>query len=108
MEKIYNKLVRDKIPQIIEKDNETSITRTLSPEEYEIELYKKLNEECQEVMHSTSKDELIKECADVLEIIKAIAELKGESLETIINEANKKREKRGGFERRIYLEKTMK
>lgn len=108
MEKIYNKLVRDKIPNIIENDNEVPIIRILTDEEYKIELYKKLEEECHEVITSTSNEETIKELADVLEVIKSISELNGEKLDTVINKANIKREKKGGFEQKIYLEKTIK
>ena len=49
----YNKLVRDKIPEIIKNNNETPITRILSDEEYKIELEKKLYEEYQEVLESS-------------------------------------------------------
>ena len=107
MEKIYNKLVRDNIPNIIEANNETAITRLLREEEYRIELYRKLREECEELITSNSKDEIIKESADVLEVIKAILKLNGETLDTVIDEANDKRKKRGGFEKRIYLVKTI-
>lgn len=107
MEKIYNKLVRDEIPKIIENDGEIPITRILSSDEYKIELYKKLKEECNEVLESKTQKEIIEELADVLEIIKAISELWGGSLESVIETANKKRLKRGGFERKMFLEKTM-
>lgn len=108
MEKIYNKLVRDDIPNIIEKDNEIPITRILTDKEYKQELYKKLEEECNEVICSTTKEETIKELADVLEVIKAISELNDSNLDKVINEADSKRKKRGGFQKRIYLEKTIK
>ena len=50
MERIYNKLVRDNIPNIIKEKGEEPITRILSDEEYKKELEKKLNEEYQEVL----------------------------------------------------------
>jgi len=106
MEKVYNKLVRDNIPSIIENNGEVAITRTLTDEEYRIELYKELTEECEEVLSSKTKEETIEELADVLEVIKAIAELDNSCLEDVTEAANKKRLKRGGFEKRIYLEKT--
>ena len=49
MEKVFNKLVRDKIPEIIKNNNEEPITRILNDEEYKIELEKKLLEEYNEV-----------------------------------------------------------
>ena len=53
-----NKLVRDKIPEIIKNNNETPITRILSDEEYKIELEKKLYEEYQEVLESSGENRL--------------------------------------------------
>lgn len=107
MEKIYNKLVRDNIPNIIEQDNETPFTRILDDSEYRTELYRKLTEECNEVLTSKSSEETLEELADVLEIIRSIAELENKKLDDVIEIANKKRTKRGGFEKRIFLEKTM-
>ena len=108
MEKIYNKLVRDNIPDIIRDDNETPVTRILTDVEYEIELYRKLVEECKEVFEAENDNETCKELADVLEVIRAIANVKGKSLEDIIKLANDKRDKRGGFSKKIYLEKSIK
>lgn len=107
MKKIYNKLVRDNIPNIIEQDNETPFTRILDDNEYRTELYRKLTEECNEVLTSESSEETLEELADVLEIIKSIAELENKKLDDVIEIANKKRSKRGGFEKRIFLEKTV-
>lgn len=108
MEKIYNKLVRDNIPDIIRDDNETPVTRILTDAEYERELYRKLAEECKEVYRAEDNDETCKELADVLEVIIAIANVKGKSLEDIIKLAEDKRNKRGDFSKKIYLEKSIK
>lgn len=107
MEKIYNKLVRDNIPNIIEQDNETPFTRILDDSEYRTELYRKLTEECNEVLTSESSEETLEELADVLEVIRSIAKLENKKLDDVIEIANKKRTKRGGFEKRIFLEKTV-
>lgn len=107
MEKIYNKLVRDNISEIIENDGEIPITRVLTEEEYKIELYKKLLEESNEVIDSLSSDDTLKELADVMEVIKSIAELNNSNLDEVILQANEKTNKRGGFSKRIYLEKTI-
>ena len=108
MEKIYNKLVRDNIPDIIRSDNEKPVTRILTDAEYEKELYRKLAEECKEVYRAEDNDEACKELADVLEVIRAIANVKGKTLEDIIKLADDKRNKRGGFSKRVYLEKSIK
>lgn len=107
MEKIHDKLVRDKIPAIIEQNNEIPFTRILDADsEYRRELYKKLREECNEVIESKNSNETLAELADVLEILKAIAELEKATIDDIIETSNKKRLQRGGFEKRIFLEKT--
>ena len=105
MEKVFNKLVRDKIPQIIIDNGEKPYTRILSDEEYKLELEKKLNEEYTEVLNSNGRDRL-EELSDMLEIIKCLAILEGSSLEEVEEIANKKSLKRGSFKDKIFLEKT--
>lgn len=106
MEK-YNKLVRDKIPSIITNNGEIPVTRILNDEEYKTELERKLYEEYQEVINSNDKDRL-EELADMIEVIKALASLEGKNLQDIILIAEQKREKRGGFKDKIYLERVLK
>ena len=106
MERIYNKLVRDNIPNIIKEKGEEPITRILSDEEYKKELEKKLNEEYQEVLEANGS-ERVEELADMLEIIKALGELEHTTLEEIINIANTKSIKRGAFKDKIFLEKVI-
>ncbi len=106
MEK-YNKLVRDKIPSIITNNGEIPVTRILNDEEYKIELERKLYEEYQEVINSKNIDRL-EELADMIEVIKALASLEGKNLQDIILLAEQKREKRGGFKDKIYLERVLK
>ena len=105
MEKIYNKLVRDNIPDIIKKNGGEPFIKILSDEEYKNELEKKLYEEYNEVLNASSSDR-IEELADMLEIISSLAKLENASLEDVIEVMNKKREKRGGFEDKIFLEKV--
>ena len=106
MERTFNKLVRDNIPDKILSNGEEVVTRILDDSEYEEELYKKLLEETDEVICAKSEDEVLEELADVLEVIQAIAKLNGKTIEDVIETANQKRQKRGGFEKRIFLEKT--
>ena len=100
---MYKKLVRDKIPEIIKRNNQKPITRILTDEEYKFELEKKLNEEYQEVLNA-SGEERIEELADMLEVMIYLAKLEGKNLNNIIDVCNKKHDKRGGFEEKIYLE----
>lgn len=106
MEKIHNKLVRDKIPEIIKENGDIPISRILSDEEYKKELEKKLNEEYLEVLASSGKDRL-EELADMIEVIRYLAKLEKKTLEEILKLANDKSLKRGAFEDKIFLEKTI-
>ena len=106
MKRVFNKLVRDNIPNIIEGNGETSITRVLDEKEYRSELYKKLLEEANEVVNAKNKEDVLEELADVLEVLISIAELESKSLNDVIEIANQKRLKRGGFKKRIFLEET--
>lgn len=99
---IQNKLVRDKIPEIIENTGKTAYCHILAEEEYLSELDKKLNEECAEYQADKSLEEL----ADMLEVMYAIAEARGYSLEELENVRAEKAIKRGGFKDRIFLEKV--
>lgn len=106
MERVYNKLVRDNIPNIIKGKGETPIIKILDDATYKNELEKKLYEEYQEVLES-SGDDRAEELADMLEIIRALAKLENKSLQDIINIADNKNEKRGAFEEKIFLEKVI-
>ena len=106
MERIYNKLVRDNIPDIITSNKETPVTRILNEDEYKKALEEKLVEEQEEVL-SSSGSERCEELADMVEVIRSMAKLEGMSLEEIVAIADDKKDKRGGFEGRIYLEKVI-
>ena len=98
----HNKLVRDKIPEIILADGREVSTRILDDKEYAKELEKKLAEECKEVLESKGEHRL-EELGDVLEVMMALAKLDGYSVDDIVVAARKKREKRGGFDKKIFL-----
>ena len=86
MEKVYNKLVRDNIPEIIKKDNSEPITRILSDEDYKKELERKLLEEYNEVLNTKTPEERIEELADMLEVMQSLANLENKTLEDIKKE----------------------
>lgn len=92
------KLVRDKIPDIIRNAGKNPIVEILSEEDYLVELDKKLNEEVTEYQ----ADKSIEEMADILEVLFAICEARGYTVEELIKVRECKRENRGGFKDRIY------
>lgn len=96
----HNKLVRDKIPEIIQNSGKIPRTRILSDELYLAELNKKLNEECAEYQADNSFEEL----ADMLEVMYAIVEARGCTVKELENIRLEKRRMRGGFKDKIFLE----
>ena len=106
MERIYNKLVRDNIPNIIRKNNETPIIRVLNEDEYKKELELKLYEEYKQVIEA-KENERLEELADMIEVIKALANIENKNLKDIIDIADEKANKRGSFSNRIFLEKVI-
>lgn len=103
---IHNKLVRDKIPEIIENNNEKCEVRILNDNEYKLELTKKLLEEANEVKDASNEKELIEELADLSEVILSIMKANNITYEDVNNVRILKKEKRGGFDKKIFLEKT--
>ena len=95
----YHKLVRDRIPEIIEKAGKKCRTAVLSDGEYLAMLDEKLNEELTEYQESKS----LKELADLLEVMHAAAAAHGSSFEQVESIRREKAEKRGGFTERILL-----
>ena len=98
-EMIYNKLVRDKIPSIIERQGEIPRTRILPASEYSRALEQKLDEEIAEF----HKEKNLEELADILEVVYALAEDLGYSKSELLQTYDRKHEKRGGFRDRIFL-----
>jgi predicted house-cleaning noncanonical NTP pyrophosphatase (MazG superfamily) len=96
---VYNKLVRDKIPEIIEASGKTCETEVLSDEEYLQMLDKKLDEELSEY----HKEQNIEELADLLEVLYATAKARGYSIEELEQVRIEKQKARGGFDKKILL-----
>lgn len=100
---IYNKLVRDYIPEIIHNTGKTCSVRTLEHTEYIKELKKKVYEELEEYMNANNHEEALEELADVLEILHALSECHGASIETVEEIRRIKAENRGAFKNKIFL-----
>ncbi len=99
MAKQYHKLVRDKIPEIIEKTGKTCRTEILSDEAYLALLDKKLTEELAEYQESKSLEEL----ADLLEVMEAVVAARGYTWEELLAVKEEKKAARGGFEEKLLL-----
>lgn len=96
----FNKLVRDKIPEIIESEGRKCNFHILEDEAYVKELKKKLNEEVVEFLESDNPEEL----ADILEVVYALGKANHCSEEEINDIRNRKAAKRGAFDKKIFLE----
>ena len=95
----YDKLIRDKIPEIIEKSGKKCIVEEMDVDTYIQYLDQKLNEELAEYQADKSLEEL----ADLLEVMYAVAIARGYSVEELKKIRKEKAEKRGGFEKRLRL-----
>ena len=101
--KIYNKLVRDRIPEIIEADGNICVTEVLSDDYYLQMLDAKLNEELAEYQESKSLEEL----ADLLEVMRAVVKARDWTWEQLEQVRQEKAAKRGGFEKKIFLKEVI-
>lgn len=100
--KMYNKLVRDKIPEIIKADGKNCDTIVVSGEEKKELLRAKLMEEVNEYL----EDDNLEELADVMEVLFGLAHELGFSEEDLLKKREEKLKARGGFKEGIVLEKT--
>jgi predicted house-cleaning noncanonical NTP pyrophosphatase (MazG superfamily) len=98
--KLTNKLVRDRIPEIIGLLGDKPVTRILGDDEYLKQLNIKLQEEVQEYL----SDESMEELADILEVIHGILMAKGKTFDELEIIRKDKAQGRGGFSNRIFLE----
>jgi predicted house-cleaning noncanonical NTP pyrophosphatase (MazG superfamily) len=101
----YNKLVRDKIPEIITANGEVPITRVLHDDEYEQALIEKIAEEQKELSQADTTEQMMEELADIQATIRALAKHIG-SVEQLDKIELQKAAARGVFENRIFLVRT--
>ena len=99
----YNKLVRDRIPEIIESSGKTCTVEILSDEDYLRMVDAKLDEELAEY----HKDQNIEELADLLEVIYAATKARGYSIEQLETVRSEKAAKRGAFDKKILLKEVV-
>ena len=99
----YNKLVRDRIPEIIEGSGRKAVYETLDDENFIKRLNEKLVEEVNEYLQSGSLEEL----ADIGEVMHGILEYKGISIEAFQKARMEKLEQRGSFKKRLLLQEII-
>ena len=103
MRRTYNKLVRDRIPEIIESQGGSCQCRVLAKDEYMQALKAKLVEEAQELLDTDDRESLLRELADVMEVVDSLLKATGLTISALREEQRRRREERGGFERRLCL-----
>ena len=100
---VYKKLVRDRIPEIIEASRKTFTIEILSDENYLLMVDAKLDEELAEY----HKDQNIEELSDLLEVIYAATKARGYSIEQLEAVRAEKAAKRGAFDKKILLKEVI-
>lgn len=103
MAREFNKLVRDRIPEVIQEDGKEPEIHIADDDEYSERLIKKLEEEVEEFLKSREVDEL----ADILEVVHAIRKDRGVPVEELQKKREKKAEERGRFDEGIVLERVV-
>lgn len=107
MKTLYNKLIRDRIPEIIGKDGTTFKTHVLDDDDFKVELLRKLVEEAKEVAGAKDdKKEIVKELGDILEIIDYIVKSFNLDVDEIEKVKSERKDSRGGFDKKLFLEYT--
>lgn len=102
----YNKLVRDKIPQIIESSGKEFSTKILNDEDYIKYLKEKAYEELDEYCAAETDGEAVEELADLLEVVRALSKQHGSTIEEVEKVRKVKAEKRGRFQKKVFLIKV--
>ncbi|MBI5729107.1 MAG: nucleoside triphosphate pyrophosphohydrolase [Candidatus Magasanikbacteria bacterium] len=102
--KIYNKLIRDRIPEIIKKNNAVPKTSELTDDQFKIALKEKLVEEAKELLEAKTDEEILNELSDVLQLLESIALNNNTTIVEVGKQKEKKKIERGGFEKKLFLE----
>ena len=101
---VYNKLVRDNIPNIIKDSGKECVTKVLTEREFKRALVTKVVEEGQELMQASNRHELVDELGDLYEVIEKIMMVYKIDKHEIDKHRIKKNMSKGGFDERIFLE----
>jgi len=101
--KNYNKLIRDRIPEIIMGEGGVPEVSKLSDADYQNALKVKMSEEAKELLDAQTKVEVLNELVDIHELIRAIAANYGLSMAELEKKLQEKKQERGGFEKKLWL-----
>lgn len=101
----YDKLIRDRIPEIMTNAGKTFVVKEMNDEEYLLKLKEKLIEEAKEV-NVANEDEIIGELADVMEIVNAIENAYSIDHDAVIDKQHRKAETNGKFEKKLLLKEV--
>jgi len=102
--KIYNKLVRDKIPEIIKNKGSIPKISILPEAEYRRALKLKMEEEAKELIEARTNEDILNELSDMQELTRSVAKNYGMPMEELEKARKKKLKEKGGFEKRFLLE----
>lgn len=105
-ETVYNKLVRDKIIEILRSEGHYCFIKKLASTQYKDALTNKLKEEVSEYMGAKNEADQLEELGDVLEVIHAILKEQGKSFSELESIRHEKCRRKGGFEQGIFLERS--
>jgi len=105
---VYNKLIRDRIPEITQEHGREPVVKILNKKEFIRELRKKIFEEAKELNEGRGVKNLIEELIDIQEIIDTIIKEKKLKFSDFRQRQTQKRKKRGGFKKKLFLIKTVK
>lgn len=100
----YDKLIRDRIPEIIENAGNKAVVETLDKDSFQKYLNRKLEEEMKEYLECGSAEEL----ADLVEVVYALLDCKGISREEFERIRVTKVNERGAFKKRLLLKEVIK
>ena len=99
MRTVYNKLVRDRVPELVRKQGKRCKTDTLTDAQYLVALYRKMEEELAEYRANPCIEEL----ADLYEVVRAVAVARGYSMQDLEDARAEKERQRGAFGKRVFL-----
>lgn len=102
--KTSNKLIRDKIPEIIKKNGANPKISVLNDHQFKSALKEKLIEEAKELLQAKTYGEILNELSDVLQLLESIALNNNTTIAEVKKQKEKKKIERGGFEKKLFLE----